>query len=199
MPRLPHGRLNITPDALRNTRDKVADRTEDVALGFAMTKPMDTRRFDFLFPDLQQDDNNLLPESPQTVENLIELGHAMLDPGDDGEGDSEISAAYTYLGQFVDHDITLATTSASAQNLLVPNLAPLSVEDILETTTNIRTAVFELDSVYGNPARRQPSHARRHPRAATPPAWQGRLQRPPERAAKPGQRERPRRSDRRPS
>ena len=157
MPRLPHGRLNITPDALRNTRDKVADRTEDVALGFAMTKPMDTRRFDFLLPDLQQDDNNLLLESPQTVENLIELGHAMLDPGDDGEGDSEISAAYTYLGQFVDHDITLATTSASAQNLLVPNLAPLSVEDILETTTNIRTAVFELDSVYGNPARRQPS------------------------------------------
>src|SRR5215212_1943546 len=155
MPRLPHGRVNISPGALRNTRDTVASRTEDVPLAFAMTKPMDTRNFNFLFPDLQEDDNNLLPVAPETRENLIELGHAMADVGGGG-GDAEISAAYTYFGQFVDHDITLATTSVDAQNLLAPDLEPLSVEDILETTTNIRTAVFELDSVYGNPARRQP-------------------------------------------
>jgi hypothetical protein len=64
MPRLPHGRVNITPDALQNTRDEIADRTEDVTLAFAMTKPVDTRRFDFLFPELQKGDNNLLPVTP---------------------------------------------------------------------------------------------------------------------------------------
>ena len=155
MPRLPHGRVNITPDALRNTRDAIAERTEDITLAFAMTKPMDTRNFDFLFRELQENDNNLLPEAPETVKNLIRLGHAMADDGTDAStGDSEISAAYTYFGQFVDHDITLASTSQDAQNLLSPNLAPLKVDEILKTTKNIRTAVFELDSVYGRSAPR---------------------------------------------
>jgi Animal haem peroxidase len=103
---------------------------------------------------LQENPDDLLPLTPDTVKNLIELGKEMRDTGGDDSGDAEISAAYTYFGQFVDHDITLGTTSSSAQNLLSPDLKPLELEEIRETTKNIRTATFELDSVYNHPAPR---------------------------------------------
>ena len=157
MPRLAHGRVNITIDTLRDARDTVADSAEETDLGFAVVKSPDAKRFDYLFPQLQANPHNLLPVMPDTVENLIQLGHAMKDTGDNS-GDADISAAYTYFWQFVDHDITLGTTSTSAQNLLVPDLAPLSLVEIEETTKNIRTATFELDSVYNPPAPRDPEN-----------------------------------------
>ena len=70
-------------------------------------------------------------------------------------------AAYTYFGQFVDHDITLeATSSGTGQtsgglaDLLDPDLAPLALEAITETLRNLRTGTLDLDSVYGPPAPR---------------------------------------------
>ena len=156
MPRLPHGRQNISMDVLRDARDTIGDRAEETKPGFAIVKSSDAKNFDFLFRDLQKGDGNLLPKTPQTVENLIRLGHTMIDTGDDADGDSEISAAYTYFGQFVDHDITLGTTSESAQNLLPPGLKPLCLDEIRRTTKNIRTATFELDSVYSLRAPRDP-------------------------------------------
>jgi hypothetical protein len=157
MPRLPHGRVDISIDELRDARDTAADRAEETKLGFAVVKSPDAKRFDYLFPHLQRNPDNLLPVPPDTVENLIQLGHAMKDTGDNS-GDAEISAAYTYFGQFVDHDITLGTTSKGAQNLLSPDLVPLSLDEIRETTKNIRTATFELDSVYNQPAPRDPEN-----------------------------------------
>jgi hypothetical protein len=73
-----------------------------------------------------------------------------------GAGDADIPAVYTYFGQFVDHDITLETASASLQALLDPNLAPLALNDIRATIRNLRTATLDLDSVYGLPAPRDP-------------------------------------------
>jgi Animal haem peroxidase len=157
MPRLPHGRVDISIEKLRDARDTAADRAEETELGFAVMTSRDAKRFDYLFPQLQQNPDDLLPVTPDTVENLIQLGHAMKDTGDNS-GDAEISAAYTYFGQFVDHDITLGTTSKGAQNLLSPDLAPLSLDEIRETTRNIRTATFELDSVYNPPAPRDPEN-----------------------------------------
>ena len=61
MPRLPHG-TEITPGAVRTARTNVAARAADVPLGFALTKPVDTRSFDYLFPELQEDPENLLLE-----------------------------------------------------------------------------------------------------------------------------------------
>lgn len=156
MPRLPHGRLNVSMEALRDARDTVADRAEETNLGFAVVKSPDAKRFDYLFPQLQNPDD-LLPQTPDTVENLIRLGQAMKDTGGDS-GDAKISAAYTYFGQFVDHDITLGTTSADAQNLLSPDMEPLSLDEVRDTTKNIRTATFELDSVYNQPAPRDPEN-----------------------------------------
>jgi hypothetical protein len=80
MPRLPHG-TEMTPATLDNARSAVADRIADIPLGPAIVKPVDRRRFDLLFLDLQDDPNNLLPESQQTRDALVELGEAMADQG----------------------------------------------------------------------------------------------------------------------
>lgn len=157
MPRLGHG-VDITLDELREARNALIDPARNLRLGFAAVRPVDLHDFDFMFPDLQNDPANLLPESPQTVNHLTRLGRTMLsDPFVPGSGDANIPAAYTYLGQFVDHDITLETTSASLQALLDPNLTPLALNDIRATVRNLRNPTLDLDSVYGLPAPRDPA------------------------------------------
>jgi hypothetical protein len=151
MPRLPHGRLDVTPATIREARDAVAARTAEVPEAPFVVKPVDTRRFDYLFPGLQQDPDNLLPVSRNTRDSLVELGMAM--SGNVG-GDADIPAAYTYFGQFVDHDITLEVSSATGSQLTDPDLEPLKLARIRAETQNIRTAFLELDSVYGLPAPR---------------------------------------------
>jgi hypothetical protein len=170
MPRLPHG-VNFTPEDARNARKAVDDRIADVSLGFAMVKPVDLRRFDFLFLRLQDDPDNLLPESQDTVKALEALGKAMVeegevgspnDPDKDTSRDADFSAAFTYFGQFVDHDITLdADATPGTPPPAVENLEPLPLEDIREQTKNLRTGVLELDSVYGDPAPKDPDDPRK--------------------------------------
>jgi hypothetical protein len=150
MPRLPHGKT-ITIDEFRTARDALTDSSADITLGFAAAQPATTQNFGFLFPELQQNADNLLPEGRATRDALIELGRVMLGTGG---GDSDIPAAYTYFGQFVDHDITLEAVSADLQELLDRDLAPLPLDQIEDEIQNARTATLELDSVYGLPAPR---------------------------------------------
>lgn len=148
MPRLPHGK-DITPDTVRNARDSMAARAAEIPLGFAVAQPLDTRRFDFLFPELQEDPANLLPVASKTRDDLVELGEAMSSVFG---GDSNIPAAYTYFGQFVDHDITLESSSTPGSQLVAPDLSPLPLARIGQDTQNLRTGALDLDSVYGLPA-----------------------------------------------
>lgn len=62
----------------------------------------------------------------------------------DAEESSVISAGFTYLGQFIDHDITFDPTS-SLQRQNDPN-----------ALTNFRTPRFDLDNVYGRGPADQP-------------------------------------------
>lgn len=152
MARLRHGE-SVTFAELGQARSELGDRSADVPVAFAAAVPTDPQDFDFLFPELQQDPDKLLPESRQTRDNLVLLGRAMHDPSTDGGcGDSRIPAAYTYFGQFVDHDVTLETVSATLPQLLDPNLTPLPLAEIQGTIRNARTATLDLDSVYGLPA-----------------------------------------------
>jgi hypothetical protein len=150
MPRLPHG-LNITPATLRTARNSMAARAADVPLGFAVAQPLDARSFDFLFLELQEDPSNLLPVAGKTRDDLVDLGKAISTVFG---GDSNIPAAYTYFGQFVDHDITFETSSAPGSQLVAPDLAPLPLARIRQETQNLRTGGLDLDSVYGLPAPR---------------------------------------------
>jgi hypothetical protein len=109
--------------------------------------------FGRMFPGLEADHANLLEEGPEVVEALKRLGEAMVDPdeqapggGEIGPGDSDIPAAYTYLGQFIDHDITFDEASAGIEALADLELRP---RRDLEGLKNSRTIKLDLDSVYG--------------------------------------------------
>jgi Animal haem peroxidase len=155
MPRLPHGSI-VTFEQLSEARKTLTGRSADIPLAFASIRPDDLQDFDFLFPSLQKDPANLLPESRETRDSLVALGQTMIDgnPGSP-DGDSNIPAAYTYFGQFVDHDITLETVSAPLPDLIDPNLMPLPFKEIRKRIRNARTATLDLDSVYALPAPRE--------------------------------------------
>ncbi len=68
-------------------------------------------------------------------------GGAAFDPSQDN---LRIKAGYTFLGQFIDHDLTLDATSSLEQQI-----DPTA-------TRNFRTPAFELDSVYGLGPKVQP-------------------------------------------
>ena len=87
--------------------------------------------FDFMFPRLK---NKPLKA---TDEDLDRLAKAMKDAEDASDDNLTIPAGFTYLGQFIDHDITL-------------DLTPLSeAQSDPEMTKNFRTPGLDLDSVYG--------------------------------------------------
>jgi hypothetical protein len=62
-------------------------------------------------------------------------------------GDRGITAGFAFLGQFVDHDLTLSL-EAETEFLLPPFVKSLE-EDDSGNFTNLRTPGFDLDSVYG--------------------------------------------------
>jgi hypothetical protein len=69
-------------------------------------------KFDYMFPEHARSPHCLLPPELATLEGLLMLGEAMADPGVQGAPDpfdSGIPAGFTYLGQFIDHDITART------------------------------------------------------------------------------------------
>lgn len=110
------------------------------------------RPFDYMFPQLAGDPAARLPDGPGTIAALRALGEAM---GSDEAGtDGVIPAAYTYFGQFIDHDITKTALDPSIGQLggldiiEVPNFAPLSPEQVATLITNVRSAPLDLDSVY---------------------------------------------------
>jgi hypothetical protein len=100
--------------------------------------------FGYMF-DLQNNPAALLPTSPNTVAALKELGATMTEPGTDALLDSNIPSAYTYFGQFVDHDITAMLMPDV--NFGDPRLAPLPQSQV-GGIRNLRTPWLDLDSVY---------------------------------------------------
>jgi len=146
-----HGTF-VRLDALEAVDNILASRESAPEERFARQRAMDLQAFDFMFPELQADETNLLLASPQTPQNLVALGQAMGEPTPGGgadPGDADIPAAYTYFGQFLDHDITLEAGSAPLANLLSPGLTPLPRDSIPASIRNIRTGTLDLDSLYG--------------------------------------------------
>ena len=147
MPRVSHGDT-VSLNALEAAGTVLATHSPAMRTAFARPLREQLQSFNFLFPDLQTDDANLLPVTPQTVEHLRALGQTMGDPlPATVEGDSGIPAVYTYFGQFVDHDISFEATDPPVDITSVA-LAPLSQESIATSIRNQRTSALDLDSVY---------------------------------------------------
>jgi len=165
MPRLGHGRIMTENDVSEARNDLVAFSAQS-PVSFALVAPSDVHGFDFMFPTLQEDDDNLLPQSATMPALLKVLGAAMVDADQRGQ-DSPIPAAYTYFGQFVDHDVTFEvqpadlpdSASGAMPQLLDAGMTPLPPEQIRNALRNFRTPTLDLDSVYGPPAPRDPTTA----------------------------------------
>ena len=117
--------------------------------------------FGYMFPQVINSDKCYLREGKRTYKGLLSLGKAMADPGDlpdvgdaHAELDSAIPAAYTYLGQFIDHDITARTDRDNAFNNIAPDqdgpITPLDTQDVVANLRNGRRPQLDLDSMYGD-------------------------------------------------
>ena len=111
-------------------------------------------RFTRLFPDL--------PTASFNQRDLEELARVMIAPEepkqegkddpeqerkDDPEENQGIPAAYTYLGQFIDHDLTFDPISHLRETLTPAQLQAL---------VDFRTPRFDLDNLYGRGPDDQP-------------------------------------------
>jgi hypothetical protein len=77
-----------------------------------------------------------LPFNAMTQGLMDDLGALMGDAGREVSPDSVLPAGFTYLGQFVDHDITLDVSSS------------LDAATDANTINNMRTPALDLDSLY---------------------------------------------------
>ena len=103
--------------------------------------------FRYMFPDLQEDPENLLPESGTTVADLTFVGSkGMEDRAGIMKEGIPVPAIHTFLGQFIDHDITLMDDRGAQITLKTPT--PLS-PDQLAKIVNARSPNLDLDNVYG--------------------------------------------------
>jgi len=75
--------------------------------------------------------------NPKTIALMNGLGAMMGDPGREPVSDSPIPSGFTYIGQFIDHDVTLDVSSS------------LDVATDANKVLNMRTPVLDLDSLYG--------------------------------------------------
>jgi hypothetical protein len=136
------GSAQQPPSAATLLRGTRSGRVQREALDLAMEG-----RFTKLFPDL--------PAATFEHADLVRLAHAMTAPpedpvpptGADPEENRTIPAAYTYLGQFADHDLTFDPTSSLRK--------PLTREQ-LQALVDFRTPRFDLDNLYGRGPDDQP-------------------------------------------
>ncbi len=111
--------------------------------------------FNYMFPDAARSRPCLLPQTETTQNGLRALGQAMADNGTPGNPmsslDSQIPAVFTYLGQFIDHDITARTDRDSTITMLGKGepIDPLDPDKIVSTLRNGRRPQLDLDSVFG--------------------------------------------------
>ncbi len=140
--------------------------------------------FGYMFPRQARDPMARLPDDDDgsVREALLQLGSVMADPGEQGneqrQFNSRIPAAMTYLGQFIDHDMTSRTDRdpgefeafplpplqqgedpkkileqlhvASEDGSLRSPLEPVSPDLVVRFVTNGRRPRLDLDSVYGD-------------------------------------------------
>lgn len=87
--------------------------------------------------------NGLLPH-PSPRYDLVRLGARMFSEQEQNDAPSDLPAAYVFLGQFVDHDITFDTVTSFDE--LTPD----------QQFENARTSDLDLDCVYGGGPERTP-------------------------------------------
>lgn len=101
--------------------------------------------FDYLFPDAGG-----LPADPALTAALDALADAMVLDTTQDDVDSRIPPVFTYLGQFIDHDVSAGTDSDEGFSVIdTPVIRPLARETVADNVKNMRAGALNLDSLYG--------------------------------------------------
>ncbi|MEZ4714691.1 MAG: heme peroxidase family protein [Caldilineaceae bacterium] len=150
MQRMSHGDV-VSLERVQAAREQLDALNQSLAMPIAFAAPRRLTDFGYMFAKLQDNDANLLPAGQATVDNLKRLGQSMRDHAPEDASNSTIPSAYTFLGQFIDHDITLELASDDFGELDSPEVLD-AMEKVLQRVKNERTATLDLDSVYGTPA-----------------------------------------------
>lgn len=114
---------------------------QPIVLGVRKGVFAEPHRYGRMFPQLRSLKEHQLGISPEA---LGRPGGPMDGGTSGGEDNSRIPGGFTFLGQFLDHDITFDPTSS------------LESQNDPHATRNFRTPAFELDSVYGSGPQTQP-------------------------------------------
>jgi hypothetical protein len=150
----------VLADEAKNARE-LADTVPGISLASDAVPGVDiqpdpaTTPFNYLFDTLVNDPDAHLPaEDPAaTVAALTRLGRALLEgpSTEPGGGNSTIPAVFTYLGQFIDHDLTANTDRQNTiGNVSDPDLHPEDPAVVVAELRNLRLPQLNLDSVYGD-------------------------------------------------
>ncbi|MGP4110622.1 peroxidase family protein [Streptomyces sp. 4N509B] len=105
-------------------------------MGYVPESALNTGRFGRMFRKLSP----YIPDEGR----IDKVARTMSETGTDPEQAGEIPAGYTYLGQFIDHDITFDPASS------------LERQNDPDALTNFRTPRFDLDCLYGRGPADQP-------------------------------------------
>ncbi|MEM9922002.1 MAG: heme peroxidase family protein [Bacteroidota bacterium] len=113
--------------------------------------------FGYIFEYLCNNPLCRLPASCEVIDNLIELGSFMSDPANplDEELDSNVPAVFTYLGQFIDHDVTARTDREERFKIADPSgdrryFSPIDPDVVVSKLRNGRRPNLDLDAVFGD-------------------------------------------------
>jgi hypothetical protein len=113
-------------------------------------------RFDYMFPLLAANPDCLLPPGATTQGALLALGTAMATDTVATPLDSTIPAIFTYLGQFIDHNITAQTDREIGSSRIatpdgnVMDITPLPSDEVVQKLVNGRRPHLDLDQIYGD-------------------------------------------------
>ncbi len=113
-------------------------------------------KFDYMFPLLAASPECTLTPGASTQGALLALGTAMASDDLTLPLDSTIPAVFTYLGQFIDHNITAQTDrEIGASRIATPDgnvmdITPLPSTEVVQKLVNGRRPKLDLNQVYGD-------------------------------------------------
>ena len=113
-------------------------------------------RFNYMFPLLAANPACLLTPGATTQGALLSLGTAMAMDALPAPLDSTIPSVFTYLGQFIDHNITAQTDREIGVSRIatpdgnVMDIKPLPSKEVVEKLVNGRRPKLDLNQLYGD-------------------------------------------------
>jgi hypothetical protein len=98
-----------------------------------------------------------LPDRADMPALLDRLADSMVEPTPDTTtSNSRIPPIFTYLGQFIDHDITANTDREAGASTIEGGVSPLPRAQVTASLGNLRDGSLALDSLYGDTAGQGP-------------------------------------------